>query len=339
VTDDESEDKAKPAEGEGDGAGGASNGKDPSAELDEAIAKLRGRVDVTAKAVGGLGMTAASAVGLAKIGDLFPISPGDEFHIWFVETNAAHLWFSAAIAGFVALAAAVLIVTFRLWSVNKPVLMRSSISSMRNANVGDGEELSPQEEKEVKVVYAEAARLNGVPSLRAYEARYQRLLRLAERTADADRKAKLESEAKQIAEGINTTLGLAALVVIRRRASNAVRGFGSLVAYSLLVSGIVLFALGTDYVSSERTEQITIAKNCADAREAGADAATLPEICGPDPAGEESDKTSAAEEQAKAATALGEPLQQCLALVSSGDALPGACRPIAQAMSALAASP
>lgn len=44
-----------------------------------------------------------------------------------------------------------------------------------------------------------------------------------------------------------------------------------------------LFALGTDYVSSERAEQVAIAKSCADARKAGATTATLPAVCGVDP--------------------------------------------------------
>jgi hypothetical protein len=47
----------------------------------------------------------ASAVGIAKIGDLFPIPPG----------RSSWLWFWIAIASFIAIASAILIVTYRLW--------------------------------------------------------------------------------------------------------------------------------------------------------------------------------------------------------------------------------
>ena len=321
-------DKAKPGafgtgepdkEGDPESSSGAQLWRD-------AIATLRKRVDLTAKTLGGVGMTAASAVGIAKIGDLFPIPPG----------CASHVWFGLAIVGFVALAGAILIVTYRLWSVNKPVLMRSSLEAMRDPAVGGGEEISEKEEKEVRVIYQETARLNGAPSLRAYEAHHRRLLRIAERTADHDKRAKHESAAKKIAADIQATLLLAALVVIRRRTSNAVRGFGSIVAYGLLVGGIVLFALGTDYVSSERSEQITIAKNCADARTAGATSTTLPAICGDDPSADETAETSAAEERTKAANALGEQFLACRALIRTGNAPSGSCRAIARAMSSLA---
>lgn len=321
----------KPADNASSGESDATNNVGSSNEqLWRAAAdKLRTRVDFTAKALGGVGMTAASAVGIAKIGDLFPVP--HQISSW--------IWFGFAIVGFVALAGAILIVTFRLWSVNKPLIMRADLDAMGNRNEGGGEEISAKEEKEVRVVYQETARLNGVRSLRAYEARSHRLLRIAARTADESDRKELEAQAQQISADIQETFARAALVVIRRRTSNAVRGGQSIAAYALLVVGILLFALGTDYVSSERSEQITIAKNCADAREAGADADTLPEICGPDPPAKELGKTSAAEEQAKAATDLGKRLEQCLALIGTGDEPAGSCDRIAQAMSALVTPP
>ena len=243
----------------------------------EAADKLRTRVDVTAKALGGIGTTAATAVGISRIGDLFPVPPG-----W-----VSWLWFSLALAGFAGLASAILIVTFRLWSVNKPIFMRTDPDAMKSQ--GDVDE---RERDAIRLVYQQMADLNRVPSLSAYEARAHRLARVAERTGDEAERKRLEAKSAEIGADIQATFALAALRVIRKRTSNAVRGAGSIVAYVLLFGGLVLFALGTDYVASERTEQVSIAKSCADARKAGATADTLPAICGEDTVADEPEGTS-----------------------------------------------
>jgi hypothetical protein len=286
----------------------------------EATDKLRSRVDLTAKALGGIGTTVASAIGIAKIGDLFPIPPGWPSWVWAVT----------AIAGFIAIASAILIVTSRLWKVNQPILMRTDSEAMKAQ--GDVDE---KERQEVQLVYQQMADLNLVRSLRAYEARGHRRSRVAARTADEKKREKLEREATQIYREIQETFARAALRIIRRRTTNAIRGKGSRWAYVLLVAGVLGFALGTDYVSSERSERITIAKSCADAREAGANADTLPEICGEDPPADDPAKNSPAQEQAKAVAALSEPLQRCLALIDAGKAKAGSCNVIADAMAEL----
>jgi hypothetical protein len=45
------------------------------------------------------------------------------------------------------------------------------------------------------------------------------------------------------------------------------------------VVGVILFGLGTDYLSSERTDAVTVAKACADARIVDPNL-DLPAICG-----------------------------------------------------------
>lgn len=288
----------------------------------EAAEKLRGRVDLTAKAVGGIGTTAATAIGISKIGDLFPLTPG------------ARSWlaFFVAIAGFVALSLAIAIVTYRLWSVNQPIFMRTDPDAMKDQ--GDVDE---RERDAIRVVYEETADLNRAESLRSYEARAHRLRRVAERTRDDDERARVDAKADQIAADIQATFARAALRVIRRRTTNAVRGAGSVFAYLLFVAGLLSFAVGTDYIASERTDQVTIAKSCEDARNVGADSATLPAICGADARAEQPEPTSAAQQRANAAAALNEPLRRCLALVAAGRLPSGSCDPIAGAARALLA--
>jgi hypothetical protein len=191
--------------------------------------------------------------------------------------------------------------------------MRADSEAMKAQ--GDVDE---KERQEIQLVYKEMADLNVVPSLRACEARAYRRFRVAARTADKAKRKKLEGEAAQIIAEIQETYARAALRIVRRRTSNAVRGMGSVLAYFLLVAGVLGFALGTDYVSSERSERVTIAKSCADAREAGA--GMLPE-------------------RVKAVAALSEPLQRCLALIDAGKAEMGSCDAIADAMTALVLQP
>jgi hypothetical protein len=289
-------------------------------DLRERAEKLRGRVDFTAKALAGLGTTVVSAAGIARIGDIFPIPPGE----------GSHDWAKAAVIGFVAIGVALFIFTYRLWSVHQPMFMGTDPEEMYAA--GD---LDRYERDEVHRVYQEVANLNGIPTLRAYEARSQELQRIADQAADEKEKSALLERAALIKAEISATMARASLRVLRRRTTNAVRGIGAVFAYGVLISGIVVFALGTDYVASERNEQVTIAKNCADARDAGATDATLPAICGKDPAEEEPEQLSAEEELANAANGLMQPLSRCLALVRSGDAPAGSCDPLRDAAAVL----
>jgi len=303
----------KPAAAEG--AAGASQWR-------AAIQDIRSRVEFSAKVLGGVGTTAATAVGIDRIGDLYPVS----------HTVWSWVWFGLAIIGFAGLAAAILFVTYRLWSVSQPVRVRADLESMKKS-----ERLSPAEEHEVSALFTETARLNGHNDLRAYEAREGRLTRIAARISDEKERGRIEQMAAAIRADLEVTFARAAHLVVRRRASNAIRDSMSQAAYGVFVVGFLLFALGTDYVSSERTEQVAIAKSCAEARTA--DATRLPEICGAaSDAAKDADASSPAAERVGAAAALGEPLQRCLGLIETGATTDASCDRIAEAMSSLAAS-
>jgi hypothetical protein len=237
-----------------------------------AIDTLRTRVDLTAKALAAVGTTAVTAVGLARIGDLFPAVG------WKSWT-----WFTLAIVGFLGLAVAVGYFIYRLWSVHQPLFMRADERAM----VAQGD-ITAAEKEDVRAVYRRTAELNRAPSLRAYEARADRLERIAEQTPPGERRDELLEDADRIRGEIEVTLARAALRILRRRTTKAVTDRRAAVAAALFVLGLLLFALGTDYVSSQRTDEVTVAKSCADARKAGA--TTLPPICNQKKAGGKTNK-------------------------------------------------
>jgi hypothetical protein len=290
----------------------------------EAIDTVRKRTDLTAKALGGLGTTAVTAVGIARIGDLFPVPPNARSWIWFL----------LALVGFAAVASAVLIVTYRLWLVHQPIFMRTDPETMHALGDIDAAELEM-----VRAIYDESADLNRVYSLAAYEASAHRLTRVAARTRDDGERERLKEMIAEINGDIAAVQTRAALWLLRQRSSKAIRAKGAVGAYALLVGGILVFALGTDYVSSERTERVTIAKSCADARKAGARPDIVPDICGADPKVSPPAQSSPAQERGTAAGALVAPLSACLERVDAGRAPPGSCDPIVDAIAALLPTP
>jgi hypothetical protein len=222
---------------------------------------LRRRVDLTAKVLAAVGTTAITAVGLARIGDLFPVVG---WKSW--------MWFSLAIVGFLGLAIAVGYFIYRLWSVHQPLFMRADDDAM--VDHGD---VTPAEKADVHAVYLRTAELNRAPSLRAYEARADRFERIAEQTPPGGRRDELLGDAARIRAEIEVTLARAALRILRQRTTRAVTDRFSLMSAALFVVGLLLFALGTNYVASQRTEVVAVAKSCAAAKKAGA--TTLPPIC------------------------------------------------------------
>lgn len=279
----------------------------------DAIDKLRSRADLSAKAFGGLGITALGGIGIAKISDVFPF-PDVSFLTGAVITTGL-------VGGFVGMACVVSYITRRLWHVNDPILMISDTEGMR-------EHLSPEEQQLVCEIYADVAALHGVPSLRAYEARSRRLERIADRREQSEPPAsgteqigatpeRLREQAGQIGDEIRKTFARAAHSVVRRRAMDAVIGEGPRMAYALFLLCFFAFVFSADYFEGERSDRIAIAKSCAEAAEAGAAAEDLPKICSArkssDEVGAKVPKADVADGIAKLATSL----KGCYAAVAS----------------------
>jgi hypothetical protein len=296
-----------------------------SKHYQDIIDKLRGRVDLTGKTLGALGTTAATAVGLKKIGDLFPIRDETHYYVWLI----------VALLGFVAAAAAVLYLATRLSGVGRPVFMRTDVGDM--VRRGDIDEA---ERDGVESVFRRWAHLNGVRSLQAYEAQASRLKRTARWSGDAAERERRKALAADVESDIKNAFGLAALRVVRSRTTDAVAGTGAKVAYAAFIAGVVAFALGTDYLSSERSDRVAIGKACGEARAAGAVGAELPKWCAkPGGAASTPANADAAQQQVAVATTLMSSLKACEDAAATGPLPATACDPIRVALSAAVQKP
>ena len=219
---------------------------------------LLSRADLTAKAAAGLGSGGLTAIGIAKVADVYP----------FEGPNG---WLFGLFGGFLAMALAVAFFTRRLWRLQAPTVMRSTPWEIRD--------LDDEEEALVADVYAEIARLNDVASLRAYEARAHRLSRVADLLGETPLGKALAAEASLIALEVLATLARARLSVIRRRTTRSILGFRAILVYFAFLAGLVLFGVAADALEAKRSGEAQIAKTCGEALKAGA--SSLPSACDP----------------------------------------------------------
>jgi hypothetical protein len=234
---------------------------DQAQRFRDATEKVRQRTELTAKTLGGLGITAVSAIGIAKFADIFPWAPDQGW------------WVALLIVSFLLMIGVVGLFTYRLWHANERILLRSDVDRMND--------LSDEEKDTVREVYAETARLNLAPSLRALEARAQRLYRIATRTDNKDLAKQLRQRADDIAADIRSVQARAGMIVVRRRAGQAIRDALAIAAFAVLALSIVGFGVSSDRLDSERTQLTKIVKDCAEAKKAAqiGGVQELPRIC------------------------------------------------------------
>jgi uncharacterized membrane protein len=241
----------------------------------DAADKLRQRSDAAAKALAALGSTAVGAIGIAKFADVFPVPDG----YWYLPY--------VVIAGFVAMAVAVVLFSAGLWRVTRPLYMRSDTTLMTDDLVAR-KNPKKSELALVERIFAEAARQNDASSLQALESRGWRLNRIAERTSDDARRTRLTAQAMKILTEVRTTQLRAAVIVIRKRTSSLPTSVGTWATVLLFVAGLVAVGVGADQLDSERgadDRRATAAKACADAAKAVTEqdldpAKLLPRSCG-----------------------------------------------------------
>lgn len=283
--------------------------------------KLRGRVDTLGKTFGALATTGATAIGLAKIGDLFPLPKGDDYKAWAY----------AAIGGFALGALAVVYLATRLSKVSRPLYVRSDVEGMERDR-----EISGKERRRIEPLFERTARLNGAQSLVGYERRGAALRRTARWTRHEDERARREARADEVRADVEQTLARAAVIVIRRRAAKALTGFGAWAAYVAFVAGLVLFALGTDKVASGRVDPAT-AKACADARSAGATPEELGPPCSKTSAGAGGDTASEGQVRVTIAEQALAALKTCEDAVKAGTLETADCQGLRGAVGAAVA--
>jgi hypothetical protein len=297
-----------------------------AAELRVIADALRGRVDLFGKTLAAVATLGTTAVGLQKIGDLFP-----------TEGSGSEAWAAAACIGLAAAALAAIGVAVRLMRVARPVFI-----SADSAQSG----LKDEDEKSaVRPVVGEAAQRFGYSSmagLREYESSLRTTASTMADAAEHDRQIELADAVKT---EIEQALARSQVVVVRQRADHAVYGFWAWFCYVVFICGLLAFAAGTDAVSSQRKEHaIALAKSCGEARKAGALDAELTSakgICVAKGSSEPPKPQSIDEARTQLAAALTKTLKACAALVhKQGDAASGPltkkdCEPVRSAAAAM----
>ena len=199
-------------------AAGTERASQSAEQFSKAIETLRGRSDLAAKALGGVGTAAISALGYAKLTDVFPYGgPG-----WAL---------AALIVGPIAMVVALGFLVRGFYTATQSLITSSDIDETVSRNG-----MKPAEKTLVEQAYRDTAKLNGVNTLRAYEARGQRFERIAER-APTERAKCIGEAAARIAAEVAATQQRAATFVLRRRSTEALFGIGTIACLVLFVGG------------------------------------------------------------------------------------------------------
>lgn len=302
------------------------SGARTAGELSEVADSLRSRVDLFGKTLAAVATLGTTAVGLNKVGDLFP-----------ADDNAA--WVAAACVGLFCAGLAAIAIAVRLMKVAGPVFMQ--------ADLEDAGDLDPAERELVRPVFRAAAKRFGYTSLVGLEERERSLRKAATRmTAEAER-TRRTALADEVKAEIDHALAQGQVAVIRQRAIRAVSGRRAWLWYAAVIAGLIVFALGTDKVSSGRVSPAD-AKACGEARKASATATELgraKNVC--DAAAEEKASAPKPPSRPEARTQVGQTLmdalEACTKLVKKeGDAKSGPledadCNPVREAASAFTA--
>jgi hypothetical protein len=305
------EDTTKPS-GDRAGTGDATppSGGRSASELRVTADALRNRIDLFGKTLAAIATLGTTAVGLKKIGDLFP-----------AEGHWEWVWVVAACLGLGVAALAAIGVAVRLMLVAGPVFV--------DADLEGNSELDLHERNKVRLIFDQAAKRFDYTSLVGLQERERSLRNAASWTGDKDERARRTALADEVKVEIEQALARGQVVVIRRRSTRAVSDAGAWALYAAVIVGLITFALGTDRVSSDRRDRVADAKACGDARKAGATSGELgraKDICDAEAmkASEEGKPPAAAEARAQITAKLAAALEACTALVQkSGDAKSG----------------
>jgi hypothetical protein len=245
----------------------------------EASDTLRARTDLAAKALGGLGTAAVSAIGIAKVGDIFPWPPGEKVSLVFL------------LVGFGLMVLAIVALTLRFWTANRPLLPTSDPVRMRDKTPPKkrdrnttASEIDDDEKNIMCAVYDEevahaAFSLGNHETLKHYEERADSLERETQtRWGQAGLDAKRRQVARMRAE-IDKAQQRAKLVVVRRRLNKTLNSWMAALWAFLFVAGLVGFGMSADHLEAQRSGRIATDKSCAEAVKAGVRPEALPPIC------------------------------------------------------------
>lgn len=174
-----------------EGLPGAKRANDQSERFRAAIDKIRERTDLAAKGLAAVGTAAVSAIGYAKLADVFPLptSPDGLLALAFL------------VVGLGLMVSAVIVLFRRFNDASETIVTTSDPTRTIELNDIQGAD----EKKLITDAYQKTADLNETRSLPAYEARGLRLERVAGSVNDDALSKKLNAQADQILTEVRAT--------------------------------------------------------------------------------------------------------------------------------------
>jgi hypothetical protein len=230
--------------------------------------ELRGTTDRAAKGLGALATAGLTAVGIAKVGDLYPKpSPGG------YAPAVIFLWL-----GFAFMVVAIVGFVYRFWRANRPLALSARIAEMwdgdarkykppdRHENEPDLtmpqrwiKDVSVDECKEIADIYADAIRHAAFSegdgeSLAHYEWRADRLERNALYLPESPSSTRVLAQVERMRAEIEKAEERAKLVVVRRRMNHVFNRWLAAFLALMFVVGLVMFATAADHFDSKHTK-------------------------------------------------------------------------------------
>jgi hypothetical protein len=232
----------------------AQRATEKSEQFRELMTLIRGRTDATAKGLAAVGTAAVSAIGYAKLADVFP------YHgPWYAVAGLA--------VGLVAMVFAVVMFVRRFEKMADTVITYADVERTRTQS-----ELGDSESAVLTREYKEMAKLNGVESLRAYNARAHRFERIADASPAPERASALRARADVIRAEVLATQDRAVVFILRERAKRAFFHKKAIALLAVFLIGWYGTALCADALDAKRTESEAAGRSTSPA-------AALPLVC------------------------------------------------------------
>jgi hypothetical protein len=293
--------------------------------------KLIDRTDTAAKTIATLGTTGISALGIARISDLFPNPYGDSF--WDLLSEPAPI---AMFVGFIAMIVGVIVLARGFWKLQQPLIVGADSQKMET----DGE-IDEKEKKLVDSVYGEMKDANDGTALVEYQKAGWQADEDARAAEEADPKkaARLRAQGDEIASEVLATMARARLNVLRHRSTQALRSRWAVGSLTAILLGVLVFSVGADAVESDRTGELALAKTCAEVRALAKvqESEVDDDVCGVPPTSS-ADEDSPQEVAGAAVTALSEAATECRKTAAKSGSGEQDCGPLAQALEAAASA-
>lgn len=197
---------------------------------------IRGRTDVTAKGLAAVGTAAVSAIGYAKLADVFPY-----YGPWYALVGLG--------VGLAAMVFAVVMLVRRFEDLAQTVITYADAERTRTKS-----ELDHQEFTTLTREYEEMAKLNGVKSLRAYNARAHRFERIADASPDTTTASALRARADAIRAEVLATQDRAVVFILRERAKRAFFHKKAIALLAVFLLGWYGTALAADALEAKRAD-------------------------------------------------------------------------------------